>query len=690
MGGEGLAGAVILRWAGREEGEEGFGKGEDLGRECVENGGEGAVLGVGREEAGYEGAVAADGIAVVEAADGFGGSFGLVAVEEIKGDEGVFKVGHGLAGLDGVCTEAGEGGFADGKETGEFGGGVGAVVPEVGPGAEAAEGACIGVSEVAEAGGLAGIEEGVEGVGLVSTGGELGVAVADGCDVPGADAGGVGVVEGGLAEGVEGDEGVGVVHDGGALGDGGGGEVVLEAEGVADLVGSELAGAGEDHFEHIGRDGFALGVGSKEGFRDAVVLAGAEAAEGYLTFDDFAGAGVGDGFAVAPTAGGAVDPLDDVVANIHGVGVGREDADLEGVFEAGSLKSGRPPTGAFDEGGADGLGCAAIDVVDDGVYRLAEGGGGVALDEAVADDELLVEGLAEGNGVVAEALAEESGAGVEAAGLVAGVGELDEGGVFADGDGAGVGGDVADELAGGCAVGGEGELGLDLSVLGEVLGGVEGDGGAGGVEVVGALVGGLEGFGDVVCVAEEEVCGVDEEDCGMRRGGGVLGLDFEAPEDAFCEGLAYGEALGGIRGAGTVVEVGLDEEDFAADAGEVDDAAGAELAAVEADVVGAEAPGELVEEEEVVVGGGEFHEELAGAGIPEEGEEAGARFEAGGFLCDGGGGRRDGWLGGGRQDGERGEEEQGGEFGGEKRLHECQSNAGMGWKWESGREFSSR
>lgn len=560
----------------------------------------------------------------------------------------------------------------------------------MGVGAEAAEGAGIGIGEVAEASGLVGLEEGVKSGGLVSAGGELGVTVADGGDVPRADAGGVGVVEGGLAGGVEGDEGVGVVHDGGALGDGGGGEVVLEAEGVADLVGGELAGAGEDHFAHIGRDGFAFGIGGKEGFGDAVVLAGAEAAEGDLALDDFAGAGVGDGFAVAPAPGGTVDPLDDVVADIHGVSVGGEDFDLEGIFEAGSLKSRGPPACAFDEGGADGFGCAAVNVVDDGGDGLAEGGGGVALDEAMADDELLVEGLAEGDGVVAEALGEEAGAGVEAAGLVAGVGQLDEGGVLANGDGTGVGGDVADELAGGRAVGGEGELGLDLSVFREVFGGVKGDGGPGEVEAVGALVGGLEGFGDVVGVAEEEVCGVDQEEGGMGGGGGVLGLDFEAPEDAFRKGLADGEALGGVGGAGAVVQVGLDEEDFAADAGEVNEPPLAELAAVETDIVGAEAPGELVKKEEVVVGGGECHEELAGAGVPIEGEEAGAGLKAGDLLCDGGSGLRCCGLGGSREDGERGEEEQDGEFRCGKRLHECQSNAGRGWKWDGSREFSSR
>ena len=124
----------------------------------------------------------------------------------------------------------------------------------------------------------------------------------------------------------------------------------------------------------------------------------------------------------------------------------------------------------------------------------------------------------------------------------------------------------------------------------------------------------FEAFGDTVGIAEEEVGGVDED------GSLLFGFDFESPEDAFGEGLGDGEAFGGVGGAGAVVEVWLDEEELAADAGEVDDASLAELAAVETDVVGAEAVGELVEEEEVVVGGRDFEVELALMGVPMEGK----------------------------------------------------------------------
>ena len=295
---------------------------------------------------------------------------------------------------------------------------------------------------------------------------------------------------------------MGVVHDGdglfGGVGKAAGGEVVGEAEGVAGFVGGELAGAGEDHGEAWVAgwgQGFAVEVGAEEGFVDEVVLAAAEGAEGDVAFEDFAGAGIDDGGAVAPAAGVAVDPLDHVVADVHGVGVGGEDVSLEGSFgPAGGLEGLVPPACAFEEGGADGLGGAVVDVVLDGGDGFAVCfAGGIFFDEAVADDELLVERFADGDVVVAVGGGEVAGAGVEAARGEAGAGEFDEGLVLADGEGVGVGGDVADELAAGGAVGGEGEDGFDLGVFGEGLGGVEGDGGAGGVELVRALLGAGEG-----------------------------------------------------------------------------------------------------------------------------------------------------------------------------------------------------
>ena len=113
-----------------------------------------------------------------------------------------------------------------------------------------AEGAGVLIGDENLAGVVGGEEDSCEGGGDVRVGRELAVAVVNGDFVPVADVIGVGVGEVGVARRVEGDVGVGVVHDGVGLGDGRGGEVVGEAEGVAGFVGGELADAGEDELEH--------------------------------------------------------------------------------------------------------------------------------------------------------------------------------------------------------------------------------------------------------------------------------------------------------------------------------------------------------------------------------------------------------------------------------------------------------
>ncbi len=138
-------------------------------------------------------------------------------------------------------------------------------------------------------------------------------------------------------------------------------------------------------------------------FRDQVVLASAQRAERDVALDDLAGARVGDGFAVAPAAGVAMHPLDDVVAHVHRVGAGGQQVDAEGALGPARGLEGRvPPARAFEQRRADRLRRAAIHVVLDGRDRLAVRlAVGVFLDEPVAQDELLVERLAQRRVVVA-------------------------------------------------------------------------------------------------------------------------------------------------------------------------------------------------------------------------------------------------------------------------------------------------
>lgn len=235
-----------------------------------------------------------------------------------------------------------------------------------------------------------------------------------------------------------------------------------------------------------------MAVWREQSFGNEVILAAPKRAERHVSLDDLARARIFDGLAVAVAAGEALDPLDDVVADVHRIGISGKDVYAKGVGRpTGGLEGLVPPARAFDQGGADGFGRAAIDeVLDRSLGDTAVGTTWVLLEEAMADDELLVERGAERNGVVAEAGGKVSGAGVEAARGKAWTGKGDEGLVFVDGDGARVGADVGEKVGLGGVIGGEGEDGFDLGVLGEGAGAVGEDVRSGEVDVVAALLGG--------------------------------------------------------------------------------------------------------------------------------------------------------------------------------------------------------
>jgi len=107
-----------------------------------------------------------------------------------------------------------------------------------------------------------------------------------------------------------------------------------------------------------------------------------------------------------------VDPLDHVVACVHGIGIGRQDLNLETVDEPGRFEGIVPPPGPFQEGRAKRFRCAWIQVVDDGLNRLASLGRGIPLLHAMPSDVSLLKGLPKGRGVVHIVDAIEPGPGV--------------------------------------------------------------------------------------------------------------------------------------------------------------------------------------------------------------------------------------------------------------------------------------
>ena len=149
--GERLAGTREARGAGWKDLEERFRESQGFGRECFEDGSEGLFLVFRGDDFGDELAVAAEGVAIIEAADLLRCGFGLVAFEEIEGDERVFKLGEWSAVGDGVFAEAFEGGCADGHDAIEFVGGIGAVVPKMGVWVRAAERTRVFVGDVDKA-----------------------------------------------------------------------------------------------------------------------------------------------------------------------------------------------------------------------------------------------------------------------------------------------------------------------------------------------------------------------------------------------------------------------------------------------------------------------------------------------------------------------------------------------------------
>ena len=66
---------------------------------------------------------------------------------------------------------------------------------------------------------------------------------------------------------------------------------------------------------------------------------------------------------------------------------------------------------------------------------------------------------------------------------------------------------------------------------GKCLGVVEGDGAAGGIDLVSALAGGLKRFGDVMGVAQEEAGGVNQDAAIL------FGLDGKSPQNRLGKGL---------------------------------------------------------------------------------------------------------------------------------------------------------
>ncbi len=224
-----------------------------------------------------------------------------------------------------------------------------------------------------------------------------------------------------------------------------------QAERVSSLVRGQLTSACQHHCEHGvigGRRRLAVYVRRKQGFGNQIVLARAQRSESDVPLDDFASARIDHRTAIAPAARVSMHPLNDVVANIHGVCVGRQQIDTEGTPRpTRSLKRLVPPARAFHQGGTDSVGCATVHIVLNRRLCFAVAyASGFFLLQPVTDDELLIEGFTQWRRIITICVRKVARAWIEAPRRETRTGKLDERLMLANRDGMRVGSYLAHEI----------------------------------------------------------------------------------------------------------------------------------------------------------------------------------------------------------------------------------------------------
>src|SRR5689334_17238185 len=129
-------------------------------------------------------------------------------------------------------------------------------------------------------------------------------------------------------------------------------------------------------------------------------------------------------------------------------------------------------------------------------------------------------------------------------------------------------------------------------------------------------------------VAKEKVRGVDEHTSAFFRG------DFKAPERRLRERVFHCVTFVRVVGDGAKIIVRRDEQHAWTTAIEAHDRAGAELTAIESDVVRTDAGGQGFNVEKLAVPLVDLEPDLARLRVPVEGEEAGKLLHAFHLVCD--------------------------------------------------------
>src|SRR2546430_9215315 len=153
-----------------------------------------------------------------------------------------------------------------------------------------------------------------------------------------------------------------------------------------------------------------------------------------MAFNNLARAWIDYPSAIRPASRRAMNPLNHVVAEVHGIRAFGHQLDAKRALVAGGLKSLTPPTCPFEKHGTNGFRRTAIQVIHDGLNRLAARGRWIFLLQTMSCREALHDGLADRRGVVHVGNAKEARARGICARFVSGCRKLDEGVVLAHGD----------------------------------------------------------------------------------------------------------------------------------------------------------------------------------------------------------------------------------------------------------------
>ncbi len=188
-------------------------------------------------------------------------------------------------------------------------------------------------------------------------------------------------------------------------------------------------------------------------------------------------------------------------------------------------------------------------------------------------------------------------------------------------------------------VAGKGQRGFDFCVERKAFRSRKIDSAARAIQMIRALLGAAKRRGNAVSVSEEKVGGVNKYmaillGCIGDRFAILLGGNGEAPKRRLRERIVDSTALIHVVGHRAIAEILLNEENFRPAALEPDDGRFAELAAVEADVIRADARREPALVEEFRLPLIDFEPQLTLLGVPIQIEIAGKLLRAGDFFGD--------------------------------------------------------